>query len=159
MRFAERGGVLVVELELDPGGRIPKHLHPATVEHWTLLEGDVAFVVAGREFHPRVDEPLRVAPGTPHAVTNAGDRVARLRAEVDPAGSMQACLEEGAAFNREGRLTPRGLPRGWSALRDAATFVVSYADTTVLLMPPPFPPRIVQRTLLPLLARASQPSS
>lgn len=46
-----------------------------------------------------------------------------------------------------------GFPQSWSALRDAATYVVCYADTTVLLMPPPFPPPIVQRTLLPLLAR------
>jgi hypothetical protein len=30
---------------------------------------------------------------------------------------------------------------------------VRYADTTVLLMPALFPPRIIQRTLLPLLAR------
>ena len=153
MTFAEADGRLTVDLVLDPGGSIPNHLHPKTVEHWTLCEGEVTITVAGEDRQPAPGEVVMVEAGTPHAVRNDGTRPAILRAEVDPAGAMRRCLEDGAAFNRDGRLTPRGLPKSWSALRDAATFVVRYADTTVLLMPPPFPPRIVQRTLLPLLAR------
>ena len=50
-------------------------------------------------------------------------------------------------------LTPRGLPRSWSALRDAATFVQQYADTTVLLVPPPVPAPGGPACAVPLLAR------
>ncbi len=107
----------------------------------------------GATRRPAAGEPVEVAPGMRHELANAGPGDATLRVEVSPAGKMRAFLEEAAAFNREGRLTPRGLPTSWRALRDAATFVLEYRDTTVLLLPPPFPPRPVQRALFPLLAR------
>ena len=153
LRFTTDDRRLVVDLELDPGGKVPRHLHPTILERWTLLEGAVEFVVDGRPVRPAADETLVVEPGVRHELVNLGERPARLRVDVEPPGEMQAFLEEAAAFNREGRLTPRGLPRSWAALRDAATFVLRHAETTVLLLPPPFPPRIVQRAIFPLLAR------
>lgn len=153
MCFTREEELLVVELTLEPGGRIPKHFHPETVERWTLLVGEVEFVVAGLRTRPSPGQTLVVEAGVRHQLENQGGSPAQLRAEVDPPGEMQAFLEEAAAFNRDGRLTPRGLPRSWSALRDAATFVQHYANTTVLLLPLPFPPRAVQRVLFPLLAR------
>jgi len=151
--FREQGDALVVDVTLQPGGRLPKHFHPATQEVWTVLDGDVEFVVDGATLRPPAGQPVVVAAGVRHQLANAGSVDAHLRAEVTPAGKMRAFLEEAAAFNREGRLTPRGLPTSWGALRDAATFVLEYRDTTVLLLPPPFPPRAVQRALFPLLAR------
>ena len=152
-RFSRQRGFLVVEIEIDPGGSAPYHFHPRLEERWEVLEGDVTFRIDGRDRAARPGDRLVVGPGTRHAFANAGEGLARLRAEVDPPLQLQEFLEGGAALNRAGKVTRRGLPRGPRAALEAVEFVERHRETVVLLFPFPFPPPALQRILFPPLAR------
>jgi hypothetical protein len=84
-----------------------------------------------------------------HSFVNTGREVARIEVEAEPALQLQEFLEEAAALGRAGRYRPSGIPRGLGALLEGADFAERYRDTTVLAFPPP----LVQRVLLPSLAR------
>lgn len=152
-RFTREGDVLTVDIEVDPGGGVPKHFHPTSEERWELIEGKVTFKVARRTHRPRPGERIIAAAKVRHSFQNTGDTPARLRAEVEPALGMQGFLEDGAALNRERRVTARGVPTSFGALLEAAAFVERYKQTTVLLFGVPAPPRTLQRILNPPLAR------
>ena len=46
--FVEHGDVLEIQIEVDPGGEVPPHLHPVASERFEVLEGEVTFEV-GRD--------------------------------------------------------------------------------------------------------------
>jgi mannose-6-phosphate isomerase-like protein (cupin superfamily) len=146
--FSREGDVVRVDVWVDPGGAGPLHFHPQQVERWEILEGEAEFRVGREKRRVRVGDRLVVEPGVRHAFANRGAEVAHLRAEVDPPLDIEAFLTEGAALNRSGRYTARGIPKGLRAAIDAAAFIERYRQTTVLL----FPPRPVQRVLVWALA-------
>lgn len=150
MTFEPQGENLLVDLWLEPGGRLPAHFHPQQEERWSVVEGTARFrhgddeTVIGPE-----DGEIVVEPGTVHGLASAGDREAHLRCFVVPALRLQAFLEQSAAAARENLFTSRGLPRGIRGARWAARFLKRYRDETVFVSPPP----IVQRALFALFAR------
>jgi quercetin dioxygenase-like cupin family protein len=148
--FEPQGESLIVYTWLEPGGKLPPHLHPRQEERWSVLEGEVRFQLGRdkRVIGPQ-DGEMVVAPGVVHGLKSVGDREARLQAVVTPPLRLQAFLEESAAAGRDGLFTRRGLPRGLSGARWAARFLKQYREETVILSPP----QIVQRTLIALLAR------
>jgi quercetin dioxygenase-like cupin family protein len=148
-RFARTGELLRVEVWADPGSRVPPHFHPALEERWHVLEGEVTFRIGGRKRAAGPGDRLRVEPGMRHSFVNTGREVARIEVEAEPALQLQEFLEEAAALGRAGRYRPSGIPRGLGALLEGADFAERYRDTTVLAFPPP----LVQRVLLPSLAR------
>lgn len=150
--FEPRGESLIVYTWLEPGGKLPPHLHPQQEERWSVLEGRARFQL-GREkrvIGPEDGEQV-VAPGVAHGLWSVSDGEARLQAVVTPPLRLRAFLEEAAAAARDGLFTPRGLPSGMRGARWAAAFLKRYREETVLLSPPP----IVQRALIALLARSS----
>jgi quercetin dioxygenase-like cupin family protein len=147
-RFTREGDVVRVDVWVDPGATAPLHFHPRQVERWTVVEGEAEFRVGREKRRARPgDDVLVVGPGVRHAFANPGTEVAHIQAEVDPALEIEGFLTEGAALNRTGRYTARGLPKGFGAAVDAAAFIERYRGTAVLL----FPPRPVQRILLWIL--------
>jgi quercetin dioxygenase-like cupin family protein len=146
-RFTREGEVTRVDVWVDPGAAAPLHFHPRQVERWTVVEGEAEFRVGREKRRARAGDRLVVEPGVAHAFANPGGEIAHIQAEVDPALEIEAFLTEGAALNRTGRYTARGLPKGFGAAVDAAVFIERYRETAVLLSPP----RPVQRILLWIL--------
>jgi quercetin dioxygenase-like cupin family protein len=151
-RFTRQADILTVDLEVDPGGRVPNHFHPQSEERWQVVSGDVEFTVGGRAHRPLPGEQLVVAPGVRHWFINTGGDTAVLRAEVEPPAQMQQSLEAGAVLNSAVKLTPRGIPKNLAAMLAGAEYAESFRDSIVLVLPFPFPPPALQRLLSAPLA-------
>jgi quercetin dioxygenase-like cupin family protein len=152
--FQRDGENLIVDCLIGPGGGLPAHRHPRQVERWSVLDGQVRFRLGNQErLIERANGEMVVTPGTAHGLTNPSGREARLRCRVEPALRLQAFLEESAAAAREGLFTSRGLPRGLSGARWAASFLDRYRSETILLSPP----QPVQRALIAFLGRDPSP--
>ncbi len=149
-RFARDGDVLRAEIEVDPGGFGPDHLHERLTERWNVVEGEVIFRVGGREHRATpADATIVVEPGTRHEFANHSGAIARMVVEVEPALTMQEFLTEGAALSASGGITARQLPKSFGALLAAADLIERHRDSITLFSPP----RILQRLLFPALAR------
>jgi quercetin dioxygenase-like cupin family protein len=150
MRFERRAENLIVDCWVEPGGRLPPHLHPCQEERWSVVDGTVGFRLGDREWAiGPPDGEIVVTQGTVHALTSIGDTEAHLRCVVVPALRLQEFLEESARAGSEGLFTPRGRPRGLRGARWAARFLKRYRDETVFVSPP----AIAQRALIAMFAR------
>ena len=148
--FRREGENLWVYCWFEPGAHLPEHFHPTLEEHWEALEGTIQLKLDGRWRSLAVEDgPVRVARGVRHEVRHPGDRPARARAKVFPAGHLEEFLTEAAAAAQRGVFTAGGLP---TSLRNAgwiAAFAQRYRHETVMTSPPPG----LQRVVLTLLAR------
>jgi len=114
------GDVLVWELLLAPGGRVPSgHAHPGQEETFTVREGCMRFRVGRRRLTAGPGDTVVVAPGTSHHFANPGRVPARVEVRTSPALAMADLLETAAALAREQRAAGRALPR----LADVALFM------------------------------------
>jgi len=148
--FTRDGDNMVVDTWLEPGGKLPPHLHPVQEEYWSVVEGEVE-ILAGdvkRIFRP-ADGEVPVPPGTPHGLRNRSDRIAHARCRVIPALHLEEFLTESAAAMQEGLVLRGDIPRGLRGARWAARFLKRHRGETVML----WPPRFVQSTMIALLAR------
>jgi quercetin dioxygenase-like cupin family protein len=68
-----------------PGHRAIEHLHPEMEERWTVVDGRVAFRIAGEEHELGRGEWITAPPGAPHLAWNPTDGPVRLRIEMRPA--------------------------------------------------------------------------
>jgi len=117
---ANGGALLVWELFLAPGGRVPgPHAHPEQEERFTVLGGAMRFRMRGRAVILTAGQTLAVPAGTVHSFANAGPGPARVAVETRPALEMQALLETAAAMARDQHAAGRMLPR----LVDLALFM------------------------------------
>jgi quercetin dioxygenase-like cupin family protein len=145
--------VLHVESEVEPGGGVTAHVHPAMTEVFTVLEGTCEFLGGRRWRAHRTGEVVKVPPGTRHAFRNRSDAVTRIRADVRPPSTLQEFLEDVAALSRAGKLTRFGVPKP-SGMLAAAVLVDTYGDMAELGFP--LPPAAVQRARLRPLARLAR---
>jgi quercetin dioxygenase-like cupin family protein len=114
------GDVLVWELLLAPGGRVPSsHAHPVQEERFTVLTGRLRFRVGWRRLIAEPGDTVVVAPGTVHHFANAGPLPARVEVRTTPALGMAELLETAAALAQEQYADGRRLPR----LADTAMFM------------------------------------
>jgi quercetin dioxygenase-like cupin family protein len=150
MSFQPGGENLMVDLWLEPGGKLPAHFHPKQEERWSVVAGraEVRLDDEALEVTP-ADGEVAVAPNVVHGITSVSDEEAHLRCHVIPALRLQEFLTESCRAGQEGYFTQRGLPRGLRGARWAARFLKRYRDETVFVEPP----QIVQRALIALLAR------
>jgi quercetin dioxygenase-like cupin family protein len=152
-RFSREGDVLTVELWIDPGGTGPNHFHPHLEERWEVLDGELTFQVDGRKRPLAPGDRVTVPAGVRHGFQNTSTKLVHARAEVEPALQMQQFLTEGAALNRSGRFTRRGIPKTFGAALDGADFVGRYRESAVLLSPPRPLQQLMLWTLGPLARR------
>jgi hypothetical protein len=150
--FEHRGDVLHVDLVARPGAMVAEHLHPAAEERFRVLEGDVAFRVAGREVRARGGEDVTVAAGVLHAFRNPGPADAHLAVELEPGAGFEPLFRDSAALARSGALAAPGRPRGWRGLLASVDYLDRYRDLFRPASPPPF----LQRLLVPPLARLAR---
>src|SRR5215211_5828348 len=78
VRYAERPGFRITELQISPTQEIPSHAHTQTQDTFYVLEGEIRLVlgVPDEAIRLRSGEIYAVPPGRPHRVTTGGDRSA-----------------------------------------------------------------------------------
>jgi mannose-6-phosphate isomerase-like protein (cupin superfamily) len=143
------GDVLIWELLLAPGGRVPSaHIHPQQEECFTVKEGRMRFRVGRRTITAEPGDTVVVPPRKAHHFSNPGPAAVRAEVRTSPALDMAELLETAAAIAREQLAAGRVLPRlGVMALfmRDFETEVAA-----------PFAPGLVRRAARGLAAAAER---
>jgi quercetin dioxygenase-like cupin family protein len=140
--FRRDGEALIVEAWVDPGGGVTPHVHPGMEEHFSVLDGEIEFLV-GRKWVQTAD--VLVPAGTRHAYRNRGTRTAHMVTTVTPPLELESFLTEIAALAQRRRFTRHGLPTSVGAVPELAAVAQRYRETVVLETP--------MRPLIPLLAR------
>src|SRR5688572_25269153 len=81
LRSSSDGGRFEYEVELAAGkGGPPTHHHAEGPEVVEVIEGEIVFVVEGREHHLRAGDRLEIAAGVPHTFRNPSrERAVRAR--------------------------------------------------------------------------------
>jgi mannose-6-phosphate isomerase-like protein (cupin superfamily) len=129
--------VLVWELRLSPGGRVPSsHAHPRQEERFTVVEGRMRFRVGWRRMVAGPGDTVVVPPGKPHHFANPGAVPARVEVRTTPALAMRELLETAAALARDQQAAGRVLPR----LTDMVLFMRDFEAEVAS----PFLPRLVR---------------
>jgi quercetin dioxygenase-like cupin family protein len=149
--FKSDGEDLTVDCWIQPGGRLPEHLHPRQEERWSVIQGQIRFGLGNtqRVIGP-ADGEIVVAPGTKHSLESVSGEEAHLRCHVVPALGLQSFLEDSAAAARQGLFMRRGVPPSLRGACWAARFLKRHRAEVVMS----FPPRPLQSAMIALLGRS-----
>ncbi len=138
-------GRATAELSALVGARVAgEHYHPALVEQFTVLEGELTVKRDGHTGILHQGETAVIQPGIWHDWWNAADRDARVRIEVTPGERFLHMLETFFGLARLGYTDSNGMP---SALQGALT-AQAFSDVIVFRRPR----LIVQRAMFGALA-------
>jgi quercetin dioxygenase-like cupin family protein len=133
------------ELTALVGARVMgEHRHPALVEQFTVLEGELTVMRDGQTSILRRGETAIIEPGIWHDWWNAGDRDTRVRVEVTPGERFLYMIETFFGLARLGHTDGHGKPYPLQLALTAQAF----SDVIMFRSPPP----LVQRTLFGALA-------
>ena len=133
------------ELTALVGARVAgEHDHPALVEQFTVLEGELTVKRDGQTSILHQGETAVIEPGSWHDWWNAADRDARVRVEVTPGERFLHMIETFFGLARLGHTDGNGMP---SPLQLALTSR-EFSDVIVFR----WPPRVVQRAIFGALA-------
>ena len=109
------------ELTALVGARVMgEHCHPALVEQFTVLEGELTVKRDGQTSILRRGETAVIEPGVWHDWWNAGDRDARVRVEVTPGERFLHMIETFFGLARLGHTDGKGMPYPLQARPDCA---------------------------------------
>jgi len=140
-------GRVVAELTALAGARVlGEHLHPALVERFTVLEGELTMKQDGRVSVLQAGETAVVEAGVWHDWWNASDRDARVRVEVTPGERFVHMIETMFGLARLGHCDRNGLPHPLQLALTAPEF----GDVLVLRSPPAAVQRVVFGALAPI---------
>lgn len=138
-------GRATAELTALVGARVVgEHRHPALVERFTVLEGELTVKLDGQTSVLREGETAVIEPGVWHDWWNAAARDARVRVEVAPGERFAHMIETLFGLARLGHTNAKGMP---STLQ-LALLAQEFRDVIVFRSPPP----AVQRALFAVLA-------
>jgi quercetin dioxygenase-like cupin family protein len=138
-------GRATAELTALVGARVVgEHRHPALVERFTVLEGELSVKRDGQTGVLHEGQTAVINSGVWHDWWNAGDRDARVRVEVTPGERFVHMIETFFGLARLGHTDGKGMPH---ALQLALT-AREFSDIVVFRSPP----LVVQRALFGALA-------
>jgi mannose-6-phosphate isomerase-like protein (cupin superfamily) len=138
-------GRAVAELSALVGARVMgEHMHPAIVERFTPLEGELTVKRNGKNGIVREGETVVIEPGVWHDWWNATDRDIRVRVEITPGERFTHMIETFFGLARLGYTDSKGLPNPLQLALCAREF----SDVLVFRTPP----RIIQQTIFGTLA-------
>ncbi len=140
----------VVELSALVGARVAgEHRHPAIVERFTVLEGELTVKRDGELSVLHEGETGVVEPGVWHDWWNAADRDARARVEVTPGERFAHMIETLFGLARLGHTNAKGMPHPLQL----ALFAQEFSDVIEFRRPPPTLQQAIFATLAPLARR------
>lgn len=127
-------GRATAELTALVGARVVgEHRHPALVERFTVLGGELTLKLDGQTSVLREGESAVVEAGVWHDWWNAGDRDALARVEITPGERFAHMIETLFGLARLGHVNAKGMP---SPLQ-LALLAREFEDVFVLRSPPP----------------------
>ena len=104
-------GRVTAELTALVGARVMgEHRHPALVERFTVLEGELTLKLDGETGILSEGETAVVEAGVWHDWWNAGDRDARARVEITPGERFAHMIETMFGLARLGHTNAKGMP-------------------------------------------------
>lgn len=140
----------VAELTALVGAQVVgEHRHPAIVERFTTLEGELTVKLDGRTSILRAGETAVVEAGVWHDWWNASDQDALVRVEVTPGERFALMIETLFGLARLGHTNAKGLPNPLQL----AVFAREFSDVIVLRKPPPPIQRAVFGLIAPIARR------
>jgi quercetin dioxygenase-like cupin family protein len=135
----------VAELVARVGARVAgEHRHPAMVERFTVLEGELTVLRSGKKTVLRQGETATIEPNVWHDWWNAADRDARVRVEATPGERFIHMIETFFGLARAGQTDASGMPH----LLQLALCGREFSDVIIFRSPP----LLVQRAVFGLLA-------
>lgn len=138
-------GRATAELTALVGARVAgEHKHPALVEQFTVIDGELTVKRNGLTSILHQGETAVIEPGSWHDWWNAADRDARVRIEVTPGERFLHMIETFFGLARLGQTDSHGIP---SPLQ-SALIGREFSDVIVFRTPP----RLVQRAIFGALA-------
>ena len=123
-----------------------EHRHPALVERFTVIEGELTVKRDGHTDIFRRHETAVVSPGVWHDWWNAGDRDARVRVEITPGERFVHMIETFFGLARLGHTDGRGMPHPLQLALTAREF----SDVVVFRSPPLAMQRAIFGALAPI---------
>jgi quercetin dioxygenase-like cupin family protein len=143
-------GRVAAELTALVGARVMgEHRHPALVERFTVLEGELTLKLDGETRILSEGETAVVEAGVWHDWWNAGERDARVRVEITPGQRFAHMIETMFGLARLGHTNAKGMP---SPLQLALTGR-EFSDVIVFRSPPPAVQRAIFGALSPIARR------
>jgi len=138
-------GRIVAKLDALVGAKVVgEHRHPALVERFSVLEGELTVKLDGRISILRAGESATIETNVWHDWWNAGDEPALVRVEVTPGERFEHLIETLFGLARLGHTNAKGMPNPLQL----ALFAREFSDIFVLRSPP----LIVQRAIFGVLA-------
>jgi quercetin dioxygenase-like cupin family protein len=126
-------GRMTAELTALVGSRvIGEHYHPALVERFTVLEGELMVKRDGQSTILREGETAVIEAGVWHDWWNASDRDARVRVEITPGARFSHMAETLFGLARLGHTDEKGMPD----LLQLALIAQEFSDVVVFRRPP-----------------------
>jgi quercetin dioxygenase-like cupin family protein len=125
---------------------VGEHHHPAMVERFTVLEGELTVKREGQTSILREGETGVVEPGVWHDWWNASDRDARVRVEAIPGERFAHVIETLFGLARLGHTNDKGMPDPLQL----ALFAQEFGDVIVFRRPPPAVQRGIFGALAPI---------
>ena len=110
------GAYLRMHHVVQQGAKPPYHWHPVLEETFTVIRGRFEFTLEGKKRLLGSSETVTIKPRMRHSF-QALEPGSELEHVVRPAGLHQQMFEATFRLAREGKLTPKGMPR---SLTDAA---------------------------------------
>ena len=138
---------VTAELTALVGARVMgEHRHPALVEQFTVLEGELTVKRERRTSTLHQEETAVIEPGVWHDWWNAGDRDARVRVEITPGERFVHMIETFFGLARLGHTDAKGMPHPLQLALSAREF----SDVIVFRSPPPAVQRAIFAALAPV---------
>ena len=126
-------GRAVAEMTALVGARVVgEHRHPAIVERFTTLEGELTVKRDGQTSILREGETAVIEPGVWHDWWNGSDREAWVRVEVTPGERFALMIETLFGLAEQGHVDAKG-----SAPATAPGFATEFSDVLEFRKPPP----------------------
>jgi len=143
-------GRATAELTALVGARVAgEHVHPAIVERFTVLEGQLTVKRDGQTSILSEGETGVVEAGVWHDWWNASDCNARVRVEVTPGERFAHMIETLFGLARLGYTNDKGMPHPLQL----AVFAQEFSDVIVFRRPPPGVQRAIFGALAPIARR------
>ena len=146
MGTAESGGKeLIADVHVPPGAPgVPRHIHPAMEEKFTVIRGKAGTWVAGQERILGPGDSVQIAPGETHSWWPAGDEEVRILPEVRPGDRFEAMWRQFMGLSQDGKMHAKGAP----GFLQVAMISREFSDVAQVAGIPP----VVSRFLFSLLA-------
>jgi quercetin dioxygenase-like cupin family protein len=143
-------GRATAELTALVGARVVgEHYHPAQVERFTVLEGELTLKLEGETSVLREGESAVIEAGMWHDWWNASDRDALARVEVTPGERFAHMVETLFGLARLGHVNAKGMP----SLLQLALVAKEFSDVVVFRKPAPAVQGVIFGVLAPIARR------